>query len=153
MTELYKQRIRVTFDFDVTVDDAVIRNTHEKLDNDTITIEHDIALLQQFLKTNPEKLHEMLVYQIASYLGDRVPEDFEEYFFGKIKHDHYFDEEIFHDAIDTLPSAEREYWQDIRNSPPDKRLGSVLSMWTEQIVESFKTKLLGGHIEELKEKE
>src|SRR5882672_10260259 len=64
-TELFKQRVRVIFEFDVACNDGPIINASD----DTEAIGHDLALLKSFLTADKSRPLDMMVDCIGQKLG------------------------------------------------------------------------------------
>lgn len=140
-TELYRQRIRVSLDFDVTVNDGKIVNSG----NDAEVKAFDLALLKRFLVADQAMLRLMLAYQVALNIAWRNAEDIEEWLLGSIMEANY-ERRLYGPAIDTMEGPEGEYWRETRALPPDK-YGDALSICTEYISECFQAQYVDSRVE------
>jgi hypothetical protein len=142
-TELLKKRVRVSFDFDVIVNDGPIINSGNDEDIKT----HDLALLQQFLVADKDKLLEMLAYEAGLELGLNSCETFVETFLPQIEYSNDgMDQYIFGSAIAQLQGPSGEYWTDIEADTyaahPD-----LLGLCTETLFECFKAEFVSSFFE------
>jgi hypothetical protein len=128
-TELLRQRVRVSFDFDVISNDGPIRNSS---DNEE-TKQHDLALLNSFLAADKTKLLHMMMDAIGTEIGLNSTESFMEQFLPDIDTNTHV---IFEKAIDALSGDARDYWRETREEE-DLPWGDVLSLATEKIFECF----------------
>jgi hypothetical protein len=103
-TELLKQRVRVSFDFDVTVNDAPIHNSG----NDDDFKQYDLALLRSLLTADKAKLLDMMIDAIGSELGLNSPETFMVQFLPQIDPNCHA---LFSKAIDALRGDAEDYWR------------------------------------------
>src|SRR5438445_2593021 len=102
-TELFKRRVRVTFEFDVACTDEPIVNASD----DTVAIAHDIALLKSFLVADKAKLLDMMVDCIGQKLGMHSTETFMREFLPQVNVEAHG---LFGPAIDALDGEPGEYW-------------------------------------------
>ena len=131
--ERIKKRVRVSFDFDVTVNDAPIRNS----DNDAIG--YDLALLASFLTTDKTKLLHMLVDAIATELGLHSPESFVAQFIPQLDINSH---NLFSTAIDALRGDHGAYWRDIAEAEKFEDWQSLLDVCTEHIFKCFEAEFI-----------
>ena len=137
--ELMKQRVRVSFDFDVTCNIDPIRNSGS---NNNAKL-YDLALLDSFLTTDKEKLLHMLVETIGAELGLNSPESFVAQFLPQIDTNSHV---LFDKAIDALRGDAGDYWREAREDD-DLPWGIVLSLATEKIFECFEAKFVSSSYE------
>jgi hypothetical protein len=135
--ELAKQRVRVSFEFEVTCNTSPILNSH----NDADVKAHDMALLKSFLLT-PQMIH-MLVDCIGSKLGYH-PESFMQEFLPQIDTECH---KLFSTAIGRLQDDEFIYWRDIAVAPKLSAYEDLLSICTEQIFECFNAEFVKSSYE------
>jgi hypothetical protein len=128
-TNLLKQRVRVSFDFDVTCNNGPIRNSGS---NNNAKL-YDLELLNSFLTTDKTKLLHMMVEAIATQLGLDGPETFIETFLGQIDTNSHI---LFSPAIDALRGDARDYWRETREES-DLPWGDALTLSTEKLFECF----------------
>jgi hypothetical protein len=131
--ELLKRRVRVSFDFDVTVNDAPIRNAGED------AIGYDLALLQSFLKADKTKLLHRMVDTIATQLGLNSPETFIAQFLPQVDTNSHI---LFSEAIDALSGEHGAYWRDIAETKKLEDWQSYLDICTEKIFKCFEAKFV-----------
>lgn len=139
--EMFKHRVRVIFEFDVTCSCEPILNSG----NDEDVQAHDMALLKSFLLT-PQLLDRM-IDAIGCEMGFNSPESFIQQFFPQINTDCH---KLFNRAINELQGDEWDYWKDIRDAP---KVGyeTLLSICTEAIFECFRAKFVNSKYEVINE--
>jgi hypothetical protein len=139
-TELLKRRVRISFDFDVTVNDGPIVNSG----NDEDIKSNDLALLQQFLIEDEDKLLEMLAYEVGLELGLSSCETFVEMFLPEINFSSgEMEQYLFGPAIEDLQGKAGEYWRDIEAETYAAH-HDLLSLCTETLFECFKAKFVSS---------
>jgi hypothetical protein len=127
--ELLKQRVRVSFDFDITCNTAPIINSGS---NDAAKA-YDMALLKSFLVADKGKLMMLMVDQIGMKLGYH-PESFMEDFLPQVNVEPH---ELFKPAINALADNEKQFWQEVERDTEIIEHTSCLSLSTEGIFECF----------------
>jgi len=140
--ELSRQRVRVSFEFDVSVNTSPILSTG----NDDDVKAHDLALLKQFLQT-PAAMT-LMVDTIGAQLGLNSAETFVETFLSQIDTNSHV---LFSKAIAELSGDEGEYWRDIRDAPMPNE-DDLLSLCTEEVVECFSAEFAGSSFEMAEDK-
>lgn len=138
--ELLKQRIRVSFDFDVVCNDRPIRDASD----DDEAKQYDLALLKSFLVADKEKLLHMMVDAIGAQLGLDAPESFVAAFFPQINTESWW---LLHKAIDALPGDHGAYWQDVAQAPEFNGIEDYLALFTEEIFACFSAKFVNSSFE------
>jgi hypothetical protein len=133
--ELFKQRVRVTFEFDVACNSEPILNTG----NDDDVKAHDIALLKSFLMT--PQLVDMLVDKIGCELGLNSPESFIQRFLPTLNTECH---SLFSKAIETLTDENGKHWRGIRDY---QGTNDLLSICTESIFECFSAQFVSSSYE------
>jgi hypothetical protein len=108
--ELAKQRVRVSFDFDVTCNDWSIRNAS----TDEQETQYSLALLQSFLVADKESLLHLMVDTIGSQLGLNSPESFIALFLPQLDVRVQY---LFNKAIDELSGDTGKHWRELRDDP------------------------------------
>lgn len=135
-TERLRQRVQVSFDFYVIVNDAPIHNSI----NDANMCAHDLALLQQFLVADKTRLLEMMVDAISIELGMNSSETFMDKFLGQGNfNSDEFEQRLFGPAIDQLEGEHFAFWQDVRTD--------WLSLCTENIFKCFSAEFVSSSYE------
>jgi hypothetical protein len=136
--DIFKQRVRVSFEFDCSVNSEPIMSTS----NDSDVKAHDIALLTQFLHT--DKAIELMVDKIGAVLGMDCDETFIQTFLSQIDTDCH---SLFGQAIAELSGENGEYWRDIRDGATVKRPDDLLSICTEEVIKCFMAKFVSSSFE------
>jgi hypothetical protein len=136
--ELAKHRVRVSFDFDVTVDSGPVAN--ESYDEGGTM---DMALLKSFLVADKGKLLDMMVDCIGTKLGMHSCETFMHEFLPQVNIETH---ELFKPAIDALDGDEGEFWREGRDEPGDY-YRDWMSLWTEEIVKCFSAEFVSSSYE------
>jgi|SRR5579859_218447 len=129
--ELLKQRIRISFDFDVTCNDAPIHNDQAK---------YDLALLLSFLTADKEMLLHMMVNACTNAL--EVHESFVDEFLPRVNTNSHH---LFEPAIDALHGDEYEYWQEAKEDALP--WGDMLSLATEDLFKCFSAEFVESSFE------
>ena len=135
-TERFRQRVRISFDFDVMVNDEPILNSG----NDEEIMRYDVALLKSFLATDKEKLLHMMMDAIGTEIGLNSTESFMAEFLPEINTNSHV---LFEKAIDALRGYDWAYWQETRDEE-DLPWGSVLSLATEKLFECFEAEFMSS---------
>lgn len=133
-TELLKQRVNVSFDFDVICNDEPIRNSNDEEE----VKQYDLALLRSFLTSDKKKLLHMMLDAIATQIGLNSPETFITTFLGQIDTNSHV---IFGSAIDALRGDAGDYWREARDDS-DLPWGDVLTLATGKLFECFEAKFV-----------
>lgn len=108
--ELLKRRVRVSFDFDVTCNDAPI---HDASTDEQETL-YSLALLKSFLETDKESLLHLMADTIGSQLGLNSPETFVRWFLPQVITESH---KLFDKAIDALSGDTGKHWSELRDDP------------------------------------
>lgn len=142
--ELLKQRVRVSFEFDVVCNDGPVRNLSYD-EGGTI----DMALLKSFLTADKGKLLDLMVDNIGQKLGMHSCETFIHEFLPQVSTECH---ELFRPAIEALEGEDRTSWDEICKEP-DTQWGDYLSLCTEEIVECFKAEFVSSSYETIYEQD
>jgi len=134
-TELLKQRVRVSFDFDVICNDGPVHNSGN--DDDDVK-QYDLALLRSFLSADKEKLLHMLVDAIGAEMGLNSTDSFMRQFLPEIDINSHV---LFSKAIGGLCGDVGDYWRETRDDS-DLPWGEVLTLATEKLFECFKAEFV-----------
>jgi hypothetical protein len=136
--ELLKQRVRVSFDFDVTCDSGPVDN--ESYDEGG---QMDMALLKSFLVADKGKLLDMMVDAVGQKLGMHGSETFMLEFLPQVNIE---SKELFGPAIEKLEGDERQYWREGRDEPGDY-YRDWMSLWTEEVIKCFRAEFVKSSYE------
>ena len=134
--ELMRQRVRVSFDFDVCCNNDTIR----EFGNNSSAKLYDLALLDSFLVADKPKLMHMMVDAIGTELGLDSSETFVETFLPQIDTNSHV---LFSRAIDALRGDTGNYWRETR-AEDQLPWGDVLTLATEQILKCFSAKFVAS---------
>ena len=137
--ELLKHRVRVSFDFDVTCNDAPICNASA----DEQSTQYSLALLQSFLEADKESLLHMMVDTIATQLGYNGAEGFIATFLPQICTESH---KLFDKAIDGLSGDIGEHWRELRDDARDE-YKDWFGYCTEELYECFNAKFVESSFE------
>jgi len=141
--DLMKQRVRVSFEFDVTCNDEPIRNFRD----DAAERQYELALLNSFLTTNKTKLLHMMVDAIGTEIGLNSTESFMAQFLPEIDTNSHV---MFGPAIDALRGEAGQYWRKT-NEEDVLPWGDVLTLETEHIFECFNAEFVGSRFHTIDE--
>ena len=128
--DLATHRVRVSFDFDVTCNDASIHSAG----NDDETTTYDLALLRSFLVADEERLLHLLVDACAIQLGLNSVESLIAAYLPQLKTESHH---LFRKAIDELSGDEYIHWRDVEEDDYQLWGETVMQLATEQIFECF----------------
>jgi len=135
-TDLLRQRVRVSFDFEITCNDEPIRNSRD----DETEKQYNLALLRSFLTADKTKLLHMMVDAIGTEIGMNSNETFMETFLPEIDINSHV---LFSEAIDGLSGDAGEYWREARD---DSNLswGDILTLSTEKLFACFNAEFVSS---------
>jgi hypothetical protein len=143
--ELAKHRVRVSFDFDVTVNSEPVAN--ESYDEGGSM---DMALLKSFLVANKGKLLMMMVDAIGQKLGMHSCETFMHEFLPQVNIE---SKGLFGSAIEALEGDERQYWREIRDEPDtEPGWGDYITVQTEELFKCFSAEFAKSSYEVVEDK-
>jgi hypothetical protein len=143
--ELLKQRVRVSFEFDVTCDSGPVAN--ESYDEGGTM---DMALLKSFLVANKGKLLDMMMDCIGQKLGMHSCETFMLEFLPQVN---TVPRKLFNAAIEKLEGDERQYWCEAATpSDIDSPLEDYLELCTESIFKCFSAEFAKSSYEVVEDK-
>ena len=139
MVDLQRKRVTASFTFEVRVDDTKIHSSG----NDEEVKQLDLALLRQFLESDPERVRILLADMISLQLGGMYDDETRKYLVKGVPDGDTFMKYLFYDAIEQLPEPFLTDWREIRDDP-----AIDLSQCVEGILACFEVTLVSGSLEQ-----